>query len=184
MLTLPTPAELRSARVRLGLTQAQLAEAAGVSQSLVARIEGGGVDARYSTLAALVDALNRFEGARRRAVDVMTAEVRSLAPDDLLVDAARLMRETGISQLPVLESGSSVGALSERDVLHALAAREPGETARLTVGEVMRPPFPAVAPGEDLASVRRTLEEHPAVLVLERGELKGIVTRTDLLVGF
>lgn len=45
---------LRHARRSAGLSQRELAERAGVPQSTVARIEGGDVDPRVSTLAKLL----------------------------------------------------------------------------------------------------------------------------------
>jgi len=41
---IPTPEEIRARRELLGLKQAELAEKAGISQSMVARIEKGSVD--------------------------------------------------------------------------------------------------------------------------------------------
>ena len=42
------------ARMRAGLTQAELGARAGMAQNAVSRIERGEVDARYSTVTALV----------------------------------------------------------------------------------------------------------------------------------
>ena len=41
-----TPEELRTRREALGLKQTELAQRAGISQSMVARIEAGNVDPR------------------------------------------------------------------------------------------------------------------------------------------
>lgn len=45
-MEIPTPAELREKRIRMGLKQADVARMAGISQSMVARIEAGSVDPR------------------------------------------------------------------------------------------------------------------------------------------
>ena len=47
---IPTPDELKARRETLGIRQTQLALRAGISQSMVARIEAGSVDPRTSTL--------------------------------------------------------------------------------------------------------------------------------------
>ncbi len=47
---IPTPEELRARREALGIKQTELAKRAGISQSMVARIEAGNVDPRISTL--------------------------------------------------------------------------------------------------------------------------------------
>ena len=48
---------LRELRIRTGLTQAELAEDAGLGQAVVARLEGGGRDARVSTWRRVFSAL-------------------------------------------------------------------------------------------------------------------------------
>jgi transcriptional regulator with XRE-family HTH domain len=60
MLALDTKAvgrRVRQARVRAGLTQARLAEAAGVTDETVSRIERGAYEAAFSTIVVLARAL-------------------------------------------------------------------------------------------------------------------------------
>ncbi len=181
MLTLPTPAELKAQRARLGLTQAELAERAGVSQSLIARVEGGKVDPSYSTLRALVEALNEAERREAKLLDLMAAPVASVAPDDPIREAVHRMREAAISQLPVLEDGAPVGSVSERDIVHALTGATKEEIVDQPVSTVMGAPFPAVEPGTSVEAALRLLEDRPALLVMEKGTVIGIVTKSDLL---
>ncbi|MHA1431033.1 MAG: helix-turn-helix domain-containing protein, partial [Candidatus Freyarchaeota archaeon] len=56
MFRLPTPEDIKRLRKKVGLTQTELAEKAGVSQSLIARIESGSVDPRLSTLQRILNA--------------------------------------------------------------------------------------------------------------------------------
>ena len=58
---IPTGDELREVRHSRGLTQAELAEKARVSQPLIARIESGDVDPTLSSLHDIVTALNNSE---------------------------------------------------------------------------------------------------------------------------
>jgi len=81
-MELPTPQDLRERRTTLELTQSDLADAADVSQPLIARIEGGDVDPRLSTLRRIVNALQEAEGKVVRASDLMNETVISVAPDD------------------------------------------------------------------------------------------------------
>lgn len=50
---------LRRARLEAGLTQAQLAQRAGTTQSVVARIEAPGANPRVESLEALLGAMHR-----------------------------------------------------------------------------------------------------------------------------
>lgn len=181
MLRLPTPADLRAERKRLGLTQADLAEAAGVSQSFVARIELGEVDPSYSTLRSIVDALNRAEMSERTLEELMTEPVVSVDPDASIGEAVDQMRDREFSQLPVVDEGVPVGSLSEEDVVRALADEEPPEVAQQTVRQIMAAPFPALDPDESVDVALRMLEERDAVIVVEGGQAVGLLTKADLL---
>ena len=49
--------------------------------------------------------------------DVMTRDVEILSPDQVILDAAQLMREVNTGFLPVAESGTLVGTLTDRDIV-------------------------------------------------------------------
>lgn len=57
MLVMTNGERLRALREKKGLTQEQLARAAGVRQSIVSKIERGVIDPRFSTMQALARAL-------------------------------------------------------------------------------------------------------------------------------
>lgn len=140
-MELPTPQDLRERRTTLELTQSDLADAADVSQPLIARIEGGDVDPRLSTLRRIVNALQEAEGKVVRASDLMNETVISVAPDDAVHGAVELMEEEAYSQLPVLQNGVPVGSISQSDVVHA------GENVGdHPVSDVMSESFPRSRP--------------------------------------
>lgn len=181
-LHIPLPTEIRALRKRLGLTQAALAKAAGVSQPLIARIENGSVDPRASTLRSILDALNRTERKGVQIREVMTSPVATVRANDTVAMAIRVMREKGISQLPVVSKGMSVGSLSDRGVVHALSeAPDADALARKLVGDIMGAPFPMASPDTSVDTAYRLLEDQPAILVVEKGKILGIVAQADLL---
>lgn len=57
-LEVPKRSEIRRERMNVGLTQSQLAEEAGVSQAMVARIEGQDVDPCLSTVQDIAETLD------------------------------------------------------------------------------------------------------------------------------
>ena len=178
----PLPSEVRALRKKLGLTQSAVAQAAGVSQPLVARIENGTVDPRLSTYVAVLEALNRAERKGVLLSEVMATPVASVRAIDTVSAAIKTMRELEISQLPVLSKGLPVGSLSDRQLVHALGeAQDAEQLAKRTVGEIMGPPFPVAGPDMSVDQAARLLEDQPAVLVMERGKLVGIVAKADLL---
>lgn len=174
-MELPTPQDLRERRTSLGLTQSELAERAGVSQPLIARIEGDDVDPRLSTLRNIVNALSEAEGGIVRATDLLHAEVISVAPDDEIRTAVSKMQDAGYSQLPVIEDGVPVGSISESDIVHA--GEDAGDVA---VREVMAESFPTVARSATLDEISNLLDHYKAVIVTKEGETVGIITQADI----
>lgn len=74
-------AQIRAARALLNWSQGELAERAGISKQSVNRIEGGSMDARFSTMHALADA---FRSAGVEMGEDATGIVRvSIARDRL-----------------------------------------------------------------------------------------------------
>jgi predicted transcriptional regulator len=87
-MEIPTGEDIRVARENNGLTQAEVAERAGVSQPLIARIESNDVDPTIDTLYSVVAALNDS------AADVEQEEVTISMPS-VLEDARK---QTGYTQ--------------------------------------------------------------------------------------
>ena len=121
-MELPTPEELREHRTELGLTQSELADRADVSQPLIARIEGGDVDPRLSTLRRIVNALGEAEGKLMRARDLMHTSVVSVAPDESVHEASRVMDENGYSQVPVVRDGTPLGLIGTSEIRRTSAS--------------------------------------------------------------
>ena len=57
----PSPEDIGKKRRQLGLKQADLAKMAGVSQSLIAKLEAGTIDSSYTKVKTIFDILNRLE---------------------------------------------------------------------------------------------------------------------------
>jgi len=173
---LPTPQDLRERRTDLGLTQSEIAERAGVSQPLIARIEGGDVDPRLSTLRRIVEALDESEGDVVRAGDLMNTDVVTVAPDDPVREARDLMLEAGYSQLPVVRDRTPEGIIANSDIRRA---RTDGAND-LPIAEVMRESVTTVEPDATLEEIDTYLDHTDAVLVVEHGALVGIITEADV----
>ena len=175
--------ELRKRRLSLGISLGELARAVGRSDATISRIERGQIRPSYELVQRILRHLEAAEGRLApplKAGDVMNRGVVVVDSGSLLTPAAQQMERGGFSQLPVLDRGRVTGSLSETALLRALA-----QTAgrRLRVGDVQEAAYPQVDEEfpTDLLSV--ILTRYPAVLVAHRGELRGIVTKTDLIRG-
>jgi cystathionine beta-synthase len=112
--------------------------------------------------------------------DASAPAIVSVAPAAGVRQALNLMALHDVSQLPVMDGDECVGS-----VVEATLSQRGLETPALleaTVREVMDAPFPALASEEAIEPAVKLLSKStPAVLVLERGRLEGIVTRSDML---
>ncbi len=180
-MEIPTPAELREKRIRMGLKQADVARMAGISQSMVARIESGSVDPRVSTLTKIVEVLQAAERSAITAADVMTSPVLFVASDDPINHAVKIMGQNGISQLPVLEGGIPIGCISESAIMNAMGERGFHQTHQKLVRDCMEPGFPTVPPTAPIDTIVHLLHHNHAVVVLEKGRVQGVITKHDLI---
>jgi len=105
--------------------------------------------------------------------------VISIAPSEPVSAALAKMNEMGLSQMPVLEDGKSVGSLREGHVLSKVFAER--ELLEAPVSKVMEKGFPTVDVDDDAAQLTRKLRSSPAVLIEEYGRITGIITRHDML---
>ncbi|MBA3761230.1 MAG: pyridoxal-phosphate dependent enzyme [Gemmatimonadales bacterium] len=104
----------------------------------------------------------------------------SVTPAAAVRQALNLMSTWGVSQIPVVEDGRSVGGLVE-GTLMTRALAQPSLLDR-PVREVMEAPFPEVeanCPTDRLGGM--LTRESPAALVRKDGTLIGIVSRYDVL---
>jgi len=176
------PEDLRRMRKNVGLTQKELAKKAGVSQSLIARIETRSVDPRLSTLQKIVDALFiEVEGSFVR--DIMKSPVITVDAKNHVRDVVKLMRKSGISQIPVLRDNLVVGSVQESTILERFAlTKDLKEIFDLTVDRIMEDPFPIVRDNDDINEVIDLLfKGYPAILVRAGGKLVGIITKIDVI---
>jgi len=109
-------------------------------------------------------------------------EVVSMVADESVLNAARLMNERGIGSVLVTDEGELIGIFTERDVLRRVVA-EQRDPAGVTLRAVMTSPVitcrPEAGVEECMALVTEKRVRH--LPVMEKGELRGLITSGDLL---
>ena len=110
--------------------------------------------------------------------EVMWQTPRTTSPHESLADAQEIMTREGMHQLPVVEHGTLVGMLSDRD-LHAHS----GYLDRTKVDAAMTYGVITVTPTDTAQHAARLLIERKinALPVVDGDQLVGIVSKTDLL---
>lgn len=116
---------------------------------------------------------------------LMTTRVVAVSPGTTLIEALQVMDFTGVRHLPVIERSRCVGLLTETDIQRQLIAQgllSPQRAKRLTAGQVCRRPAPAIPLRSTRAVAAQTMVAtgSDAVVVLNHGGLRGIITASDL----
>jgi cystathionine beta-synthase len=106
-------------------------------------------------------------------------------PNETVREAIDILREYGVSQMPVVRAeppvmtAEIVGAVHDRDLLDALF----NGRAQLAdpLSQHMGPPLPMVGAGEPVHAAMVALEKADAAVVVADGRPTGVVTRQDVL---
>lgn len=172
--------ELKILRKRHNLTQSQLAKLAGVSQSLVAKVESGVIDPSYTNFRRLYEVLTGLQESNEpKARDLMTEKLITASRDSTLPDIIKKMKQHGISQLPVMERESIIGLVSETDVIEML--HEGRDVRKLKASDVMENVPPTVPVETPLRVVTELLRVSPLIVITDKGKAKGVITKADIL---
>jgi cystathionine beta-synthase len=130
-----------------------------------------------STGATVGDVLRRKDGTLPDLVHTH--------PNETVGEAVTILREFGVSQMPVVNAEPPVmaaevaGAVIERDLLEALFTGGANLTDRVEAH--MSPPLPAIGAGEPVSAVMAALSTADCAMVLMDGKPAGVVTRHDVL---
>ena len=167
----------------MGLTQQKLAKLAGVSQSLIAKLESQKIDPSYTKVKTIFDVLEKLQTETEvQAEDVLHNKVIGIQKSEAISKAVKMMAEYGYSQLPVFEGEHAVGSISEKTIIEKVSAgKDLSQVSKHCVGDVMEEAFPQVGEEAPLSLISSLLQVYPAVLISTKGKVVGIVTKADLL---
>jgi acetoin utilization protein AcuB len=123
--------------------------------------------------------------------DLMTADPKTVAPEVSLAELADLLDDHAIRHAPVVDTaGDVIGVVSHRDLVQgSLRSRlvTTGEQRAalkpLVVADVMTYAPQTVAPDDAVADAAELMLENKlgCLLVLDNGELVGIITESDFV---
>ena len=130
-----------------------------------------------------------------KIAELMTTKLLTVAPDDSVEAAVRMLQQRGVRHLLVLEGNELVGILSDRDLKRALDPQKRKRKKMLNLGglffllepilvrEIMTKDPTSIAHdalAQEAAALMVT-KRFGALPVVKAGKLVGIVTETDLL---
>lgn len=113
--------------------------------------------------------------------DIMTTGIVITTPETSMAEAARIMGERHIGSLIVVQYGTPVAIVTERDLISRVlaAGRDLEETS---VGQVMSYPLIRICPDLDIHEAARIMIKRKGRLtVFQCGRMEGIITASDLI---
>jgi cystathionine beta-synthase len=120
-----------------------------------------------------------------RRKQTLLPEFVHVHPNETVREAIDILREYGVSQMPVVKqeppvmAAEIVGSVVERDLLDALFNGRAALADRLE--RHMSAPLPMIGAGEVVSAAVAALEKADAAVVLDDGKPAGILTRQDML---
>ena len=113
--------------------------------------------------------------ARKHGAPALVA----VTPAESAIEAVHLMEQYGISQVPVVENGITLGHLSEVTIVKLL--HDGVDLRSKPIGEIMGKPLPEVDENLDVSEAYRLLlAGHGGVVVTREGAAFGFLSRIDL----
>jgi len=115
---------------------------------------------------------------------LVTRAVLTVEEGDSFSEAAIWMIERGIGSAVVLKDGKPTGIITDRDALRVIARGS--DIAKMTVGDCVTRGLKTVSPSLELSEAARAMRDkgfRHLVLVDDSGELAGVFSMRDLVVG-
>ncbi|HJX98770.1 MAG TPA: pyridoxal-phosphate dependent enzyme [Chthoniobacterales bacterium] len=107
-------------------------------------------------------------------------EVITVGPTDSLLTAYKRMRDSNVSQLPVVDqSGRAVGILDESDVL--VKVHRDSTHFNDQVQNAMTNKLETLSPTAKIYDLLKVFDRGRVAIVMDRDKFLGLITRTDLL---
>jgi acetoin utilization protein AcuB len=124
----------------------------------------------------------------------MTSNVITVNSSQPIIEVEQIMREYRIRQVPVVDDGKPVGIISREDLFRAIPSifdpsispESLDQAGRFDAGSVMNRSPITVEPSTPLEQAALLMRTHKsgALLVMQGGELAGIITETNIFDAF
>jgi cystathionine beta-synthase len=119
------------------------------------------------------DLLAAKDGGKEKRV-LVTAK-----PSSKVREAIELLKELGISQLPVVDGGKMKGIVAEVDLLRHLVSGQ--KTLDSPVGELVESDYATVTPNTKIELLQSVLADAKVAIVEDDEKVVGIVTKIDVI---
>ncbi len=104
----------------------------------------------------------------------------TIAPEQALLDAAKILLKEGIKQLPVMSDGKFLGFVRDLDILAAISANKLSPKKK-SIRDVMTSRVKTFSFDESITKMWSSVSEHSSFPVLQSGRIVGIISTKELL---
>ena len=166
---------IRKLREERGMSQQKLAEAVGVSQPHIAKIENERVNPTLSTVNKIMSVLKKNH--KIKCKKIMKKNIISIKPTAKISEAIKLMKNFEISQIPVIDKGICLGCVTEKGIIENMDKN----LRRMLIKDIMEKSCPIISSQEDVEVAKSLLKYTDAVLLSDKQKIVGIITKSDVL---
>jgi CBS domain-containing protein len=113
--------------------------------------------------------------------DLMTSDPAKVGPDDVIAEAATLMKQQDRGAIPVVRDGLLIGIITDRDItIRGVAEGRDAKTTK--VSEIMSADPITIAPDADISEAATIMAKSQIrrIPVVENGQLLGIIVTAQL----
>lgn len=180
---LPRLDAIRRIRLKLGITQKELARMCDVSTSMINQIESGRSKPSYDKARRIFDELASREtsSVSQTAGSLCSEEILRLDIQDTLHDAVKMMRRHSISQIPVFSGKDPVGVVTEDGLVRHLADGGEAGLKKTALHDAMEPIPPIIDHDTPAALLVPLIRYSKCILVSKKSAITGIITASDTL---
>ena len=182
--------------IPLGTTIVQVAERMREKNLGSLLVESNGTEGRMSRKSGIVTETDLIRNGLAKGIDpslalvdqIMTSPLLTITPDRPMLDASHLMETDHVRYLCVSDKDEIIGIISVRDLARDFVDSEGGPIRDLDnvyrpLSVLMRTTMETIASERTVQEAAQLMAEKRigSLLVLEAGEMVGIVTETDLV---
>ena len=113
--------------------------------------------------------------------DIMTYDVVSVLPNDMVLDVAKKMAQYNIGVVPVCENNVLLGVITDRDITLRLVANELS-ASNVKACDIMSSSAVSISPSSSIEAASNIMAnaQYRRLMVTEAGKVVGIVSIGDL----
>ena len=164
---LPSIESIKQQRLKINMTQKELANLVGVSTSMINQIESGRSAPSYNTAKRIFEVLasKESEASAHNAGELCSQKIVKLKPTNTLGEAMVKMDKEKISQIPIFDGNDAVGVITDSGIIGHMSD---GVSKKIRIEDIMEP-APPIVENETPASTLAPLIKYSKCILVRKG---------------